>query len=145
MTHKPTATLLLIAGLWVSASSAGLISKDLDSAGDGLLTSDESTGLEWLDFSETTNSPWNAIVVSDALGSMAGGFFAPSISQLTTVFVNAGAVDKTASAPKVGVWRAREVSQVPEPAGIGLLGIGLGVLGFFIMRRRARKSRRNSS
>jgi len=214
MTHKFFATLLLIVSLWVPASSAGLISTDLDAVGDGLLTYDESTGLEWLDLTETTNHSWHTVVVDDVLGFMARGFFAPDIAQLATLFINAGAVDtdlnlvagnflpslgliglvgctgncsgqvspfsngfveagvtqaylgatqalvadqlayftdneitfqKTVAAPEVGVWLAREAIQVPEPAGIGLLGIGLGGLGFFIVRRRVRNNRRNPS
>jgi hypothetical protein len=93
MIQKLSITLLIIGSLWVSSSSAGLISRDLDAFGDGLLTYDGDTGLEWLDLTETTNHSWNAVVVSDALGYIARGFFAPSVAQVTALFINAGAID----------------------------------------------------
>ena len=45
-----------------SPANATLISKDFASSGDGLLTFDSDTGLEWLDLSETLDQSYNDII-----------------------------------------------------------------------------------
>ena len=57
-------TITILAGaafLMSSLSNAGLIERDWQSAGDGLITYDESTGLEWLDITATQNRSYNDI------------------------------------------------------------------------------------
>ena len=53
---------LLVATLgFVQPASAALIEQDLFTSGDGLITLDTSTGLEWLDVTETLGQTYNAV------------------------------------------------------------------------------------
>jgi len=53
------------------SANAALLSVDLNTSGDGLITRDDSTGLDWLDLTETNNTSRNYVLTQ--LGS--GGLF----------------------------------------------------------------------
>ena len=59
--------------LFANPASAALIEQDLFAAGDGLITFDDQTGLEWLDLTETTNLSYND-VETDGGGWLSLGF-----------------------------------------------------------------------
>lgn len=72
MLKKTGIVLIAISGLVVLQSpQAALIEMDLNTIGDGLVTFDSETGLEWLDLSESAG--WSASNVST--GFSAGGTF----------------------------------------------------------------------
>ena len=77
---------LLLASFSLSAN-ANLISIDLFSVGDNLVTKDTKTGLEWLDLTETQNlSPRQ--ILEGAGGWSANGFVYATTSQVTQLFLN---------------------------------------------------------
>lgn len=51
----------LLLGMLTKPASAVLISTDLLTAGDGLLTLDTATGLEWLDLTQTVGQSYNSV------------------------------------------------------------------------------------
>lgn len=67
-------TLLLEIILTVGIAKAGLISCDWHTAGDGLLTYDDETGLEWLDVALTLNNSINEIESKLQSGKEYDGF-----------------------------------------------------------------------
>ena len=68
--------------LSTSANSA-IISTDWQSSGDGLLTYDNVSGLEWLDLTETTNNSYNQMLaqINDP-GGMYSGFRYATLAEL---------------------------------------------------------------
>ena len=86
-------TLLLVAVLilLVGPGTAGavLIEVDLFAAGDKLLTRDTATGLDWLDLTQTVGLSYTA-VAGGAGGWTALGFGFASVTQVATLFANAG-------------------------------------------------------
>ncbi len=83
--------ILLLALITPLSANASLISIDLYSSGDNLLTRDTDTGLEWLDLTETMGSTWNQVVTDDSHGFIAQGFYSADITDVTQLFLNAGA------------------------------------------------------
>ncbi len=85
--------LLLTTSLFIFASPSysSLISTDLDSAGDGLLTFDTRTNLEWLDLSITgRNSVNNMLNGINGRDFIAEGFFLASYDQIFDLFTSVG-------------------------------------------------------
>ncbi len=115
---------MLLAGLIAAAAAAGsagpasadLISVDLLTAGDGLLTRDTSTGLEWLDLTETTS-----LSVDDVLANVGGwkdlGFVHATSAQVTTLFENSAS-----GSPNVGSSRTRTTGATYDGA-VNLLSL----------------------
>lgn len=80
-----------IAGLCLIATTghAALVTKDFQTQGDGLLTLDTASGLEWLDSSVTTGMTLQQFL--DGQGNLtAAGFFAVSPAQFETLLNHAG-------------------------------------------------------
>jgi len=77
-------------------ANAILLSVDFISSGDGLLTRDTDTGLEWLDLTATSNASINDVLngYGDFISS---GFRYASIDELTTLYTNAEIVNLTGS------------------------------------------------
>ena len=80
-------------GLSVTSAHATLISKDLVVSGDGLLTLDTDTQLEWLDLTQTLNQSYNFVKASSFVTTL--GFDFANVSQVASLFTNAGADDLT--------------------------------------------------
>lgn len=69
------ATFLFSIGLvFPMNSQAVLLEQDWLSVGDGLLTLDTSTGLEWLDLSQTDAMSYNSVVAELGIGGLYEGF-----------------------------------------------------------------------
>lgn len=100
-------------------AGAVLVEVDLFAAGDGLLTRDTVTGLEWLDLTETVGLSYSA-VASGAGGWTALGFSFANTTQVVTLFADAG-LDTGA-----GTEAVFSVSQVP---GVTLLVNLMGLTG----------------
>lgn len=83
---------LVAAGCLVAPTmaSADLISEDLATEGDGLLTVDTDTGLEWLDLTETEDMTLADILAALAPGGMLEGFRFALASEVYTLLRNAG-------------------------------------------------------
>jgi hypothetical protein len=84
-------TLLSIA-LAASASLAGAsqVAVDWHTAGDGLLTLDTATGLQWLDLSQTYNQTVAAVLPQTAAGMAFDGFRLATASEVHTLMGDAG-------------------------------------------------------
>jgi hypothetical protein len=78
--------LFLFLGL-TAASHATLLSQDLFSLGDGLITLDTSTGLEWLDLTATPGITANSILAG-AGGWIGLGFTYATSAQVVQLFLN---------------------------------------------------------
>ncbi len=68
---------------------AALSSTDLFTTGDGLITSDSSTGFEWLDLTQTVGDNYNTTLSSTFVVDL--GFQFANRSQVEELFINAGA------------------------------------------------------
>lgn len=100
-------------GFLSGPASADLIAVDLDSAGDGLVTRDTATGLEWLDLTLTTNLSVNAIL-GGAGGWLASGWRYPAPYDLFHLWTNGGIV---------------EISLFGSPANLAGIALLTGLLG----------------
>jgi hypothetical protein len=80
------ASLLLIVSV---QSKAALISVDYLSAGDGLITQDTDTGLQWLDLTYSTNISFNDMEVLLASDSFYNKFRRATVSEFNQLFLNA--------------------------------------------------------
>jgi hypothetical protein len=69
------------------SANAELISTDWKTSGDSLATLDESTGLEWLDLTQTINMSINQ--AEDLMNSTFAGWRLPTRSEVTQLMVNA--------------------------------------------------------
>lgn len=85
-----TTLTLLLAFLIVSPAQSGLIQRDLVSAGDGLITYDSQTGLEWLDIDTYQGSSWNTVNNLYSAGGELFGWQHASLSEVDKLYSNAG-------------------------------------------------------
>jgi len=77
--------LVLLAGITsLSSAHATLIKSDLGAIGDGLLTVDTATGLEWLDVTATLGLSFNQAIASDFATSQ--GFKHATASEILSLF-----------------------------------------------------------
>jgi len=86
--HRPALLLALLAftaTTHASSASAALIALDLFTAGDGLVTRDTETGLDWLDLTATLNLSYND-VEADTGGWLSLGFRHATGSQVCGLF-----------------------------------------------------------
>lgn len=83
--------LVLFAGLFsFSSAHAILIEADFNSDGDGLITRDTETGLEWLDLNQTVNYSYNAMLAELGTGGKFDGFRYATVSDIDTLQQSAG-------------------------------------------------------
>jgi hypothetical protein len=75
-----------------STASATLTSSDWQNDGDGLLTIDSDTGLQWLDWSHTVNRSYNDVSSQLGDGGEFEGFRYATEAEMRTLYANAGAV-----------------------------------------------------
>ena len=73
--------------------SAALISWDWKTPGDNLLTYDSATGLDWLDWTESTNRSYNDVLTQLGPGGEFEGFRHASTDEVHTLFEHAGIPD----------------------------------------------------
>ena len=85
--------------LFVSYANADLMERDLFSSGDGLVTYDPSTGLEWLDLTETFGQ--RVSVVQQNIGLASLGFEIMSVSDVYTLFQSASSYRLLSESPSV--------------------------------------------
>jgi hypothetical protein len=113
------AALLLAAG----PSRAALIEADWLAAGDGLLTVDPDTGLQWLDWTASTNLSVDQVMAQLGSGGTFDGFRYATEAEVTQLYVDAGIPD----AP--GITAA---NLIPVQELLALVGVtGTGGLGPF--------------
>jgi hypothetical protein len=72
-------------------AKASLVSTDFATAGDGLLTTDTTTGLQWLDFSATRGLSVNSVL--GGAGGWIGSFRYATSAEIIVLFGNAGLVN----------------------------------------------------
>lgn len=89
MKFKLLGALLLLVSVQAGAT---LIERDLDSSGDGLITYDSDTGLEWLDLTSTTNQSFDQISARliDLNDDLYGFRYANSVDLNILFFISAG-------------------------------------------------------
>ena len=105
-----------------SAASADIVAVDYLASGDGLITRDTSTNLDWLDWTQGLNLSYNDMLVQLQAGGQYQGWRYATEAELYTLLSNAGA-------PDVG---GRSVGNVPAVTTmLGLLGANnyFGFLG----------------
>lgn len=76
-----------------TTADATLMSRDLNAPGDGFITFDSDTGLEWLDLPLTLDMTLAQILASAFV--LNDGFGTANVSQVSNLFTNAGATDLT--------------------------------------------------
>ena len=89
--------LMLLAPSVAQASS--LIERDYLSPGDALITYDPNTGLEWLDWTETTGLAYNDMVLLLAPGHTYDGWRHATPQEAATLFSNAGLTEINSGNP----------------------------------------------
>jgi hypothetical protein len=92
------ALVALSAGSRTAPVSAALVSTDFLLAGDGLLTLDTDTNLEWLDLTQTTNQSYNTVAAGFGGFTTTYGFTYADTSQVSQLFTNAGITNQS------GAW-----------------------------------------
>ncbi len=75
-----------------STAQATLSERDLFTAGDGLITFDSDTNLEWLDLTQTQNTAYNTVLGSTFVVDL--GFTFADVNDVTALFDNAGAANQ---------------------------------------------------
>jgi hypothetical protein len=101
-------------------SSAALVQLDAVAAGDGLITRDTATGLEWLDLTATVQQSWVSMNVLLATDPFFSGFRRATGAEVHTLLANAGFAT-------FGTFNA---ANVPAATFLtGLLGDTMGGLG----------------
>lgn len=85
------ASMALFVLLWVHPAFAVLKEVDLATPGDGLVTRDTDTGLDWLDLTQTTNLSYDD-VVGGAGGWVADGWGYAGTAQVCDLFSKLGSV-----------------------------------------------------
>lgn len=73
-----------------SKASAAIVQVDWLAAGDNLLTEDTSTGLRWLDFTQTAGQSFDAVSTQLGVGGAFDGFNYATSAQVETFWTNAG-------------------------------------------------------
>jgi hypothetical protein len=81
--------LVLILGVLISPANAALVSRDLFLGGDGLITYDSESGLEWLDNSALPSLTWTQLI--DGVGGWRDmGFRFADSTELNQLLLNVG-------------------------------------------------------
>ena len=97
--RKCLAVISLVAALSVSTiTNAAVVSIDWQTAGDSLITSDTTSGLNWLDLTETAGLAQTTILASMGGGGAYAGWRYASSAEVVTLFANFG-VDLSIGAP----------------------------------------------
>lgn len=116
MLSRVESQMIIIAFLLVTASTRQSIGQPVErnwnNPGDGLLTYDSNTGLEWLDFTETTSMSLADITAQIAPGGSLAGFAIASRDE-TRTFMSSFGITTNSSSPANGQ---------PVATAIGLLG-----------------------
>ncbi len=87
---RTLATVAVLALLTATAHGATVTSRDWQTAGDGLLTYDSATNLEWLDNSVTANVSFDDVQAQIAPGGALEGFRVASLDDVWTLFTDYG-------------------------------------------------------
>jgi len=122
-----------------AVASADLVEADLLAAGDGLVTRDTETGLDWLDFSRTAGLSFDEVAVEGAGGWYGGGWIHATTDQIRALMESASAMalptaTRSGSAENVegaqalmallGATQAITTSSVIEVSGSGFAADG---------------------
>ncbi len=91
MTKTTTAVLLTAALTAVATAGPVLTEADWLAAGDGLLTNDAISGLQWLDWSHTANRSYNDVSSQLGAGGEFEGFRYATEAEVSQLYANAGA------------------------------------------------------
>lgn len=102
----------------VNGASAGLISVNLAAPGDGLLTLDTATNLQWLDVTETGGVSYYSVLAGYGGFTSLLGFRYATASEVSTLFADAGLIGNSNLDPRIYV--ASNVA--PAEALIALIG-----------------------
>ena len=111
---RSIAILLFAGSTFATPASTSLVSEDFLTAGDGLLTLDTDTNLEWLDLTLTKGQSYNAVAAGYNGYTTTDGFVFANWDQVATLFTHAGLPDHS------GAFLASEY--VPALNLISLIG-----------------------
>lgn len=93
-------TLITLTLIFSTLSQAELISVDWKKSGDKLITRDTTTGLDWLDLSETNNIARDILLTKLGKNSQFSGWKYATAEQVSTLWLNGG-IDLTKNAKKI--------------------------------------------
>ena len=95
----------LLLGMCVisTSSNAVLIEQDLSVTGDGLITFDDSTQLQWLDLSVTSNWSYNDVTAELSVGGLFEGWRYATVSEFRHLASEAGIYAPTFPADYYGI------------------------------------------
>jgi PEP-CTERM motif len=112
----------------LSAAQASLFSIDLKTAGDGLLTRDSATGLEWLDLAPTQNLSYDAVSKGAGGFTTTEGFRFATQAELTGLLASANQepTSFTTSDPNI-----RYFNFIGDPKGVYWINKFLGSVSSF--------------
>ena len=88
--HYLVSTLLLTAIGTSTIASAALVSADWHTAGDNLITRDNTTGLDWLDLTETNGMSQNYVLTQLEVGGLFEGFRYATQAEAVSLWANWG-------------------------------------------------------
>ena len=97
-----TATVLVAALSIPTITQAALVVIDLNVSGDGLITLDTDTGLEWLDLTETRNLNYNYVSSQLGLGGQFEGYRYATKNEVDSLFLAFGLPLDTADQSEPG-------------------------------------------
>lgn len=97
---------LLLLLLFIPPARAALIQADLLAPGDGLLTRDTTSGMEWLDLTPTIGVTYNAVIAGFGGFTTTHGFSVARQADTVTLFANAGLTPVSGSSTDPGTIAA---------------------------------------
>lgn len=97
---------LLLLLLFIPPARAALIQADLLAPGDGLLTRDTTSGMEWLDLTPTIGITYNAVIAGFGGFTTTHGFSVARQADTVTLFANAGLTPVSGSSTDPGTIAA---------------------------------------
>lgn len=121
--------------LWLSASqsTAAVISVDWKTGGDSLLTRDLSSGLEWLDLTETmsggSNRTFDDVAGQFGAGGEFSGFRHATIAEVTAFWTSAGIPDINAGGTTANHDSVTNLISLLGDTSPGGTGFSLGITG----------------
>ena len=116
--RRPVLATLVGLGLFLwsaGAAHATLTEVDWQLAGDGLLTRDQATGLEWLDWSHTFNRSYNDVSAKFSAGQEFAGFRYATEAELLTLYSG------SAGFPNVPVQDVTDAANIPAAVAFAAL------------------------
>jgi hypothetical protein len=118
---KKALSIALLSCVAVTANAKSLTSTDLFTSGDGLLTFDQSTGMEWLDVSATKGYTVAEILAGQG-GWIEAGFRYATDYDLRALYVDGGLTALGSYTPETAPWDSFTSLDATGPQMVDMLG-----------------------